>query len=114
MVISWWLIWSVCLSACIPRQETREPTLNSTHSTIVATPLEGHRLEHALAPADPRLVPAPLPSRDNIKAAQRSTRFGVVKVAYGSGPRGQSGYAMLFERRGNRWVFLCVILSWIS
>jgi hypothetical protein len=31
-----------------------------------------------------------------------------------TGPLGMSGYSMLFERRGDRWVFLCFVLSLIS
>jgi hypothetical protein len=70
----------------------------------------------ALAPdaVDPRLVPAQLPRLEDIRTAQQWTRFGLVDVMYGSEPRGQSGYTMLFERRGNGWVFLCVVSSWIS
>jgi hypothetical protein len=64
--------------------------------------------------ADPGLVPRPLPSPENVRQARQWSRFGLVDLGFGSGPRGQSGYSMLFERRGNRWVFLCVVLSWIS
>jgi HEAT repeats len=93
----------------------------------VATPFktEGRQLdgaEHAeLATAalkpeavDPRLIPTQLPRPENVRNARRWSRFGLVDLAFGSGPRGQSGYSMLFERRGNRWVFLCVASTWIS
>jgi hypothetical protein len=65
-------------------------------------------------PVDHRLVPAELPRLENVRTTQQWTRFGLVQVVYGSEPRGQSGYAMLFERRGTRWIFLCVVSSWIS
>jgi hypothetical protein len=65
-------------------------------------------------PVDARLVPQPLPSADGIRQVQRSGRFGLVAIVIGSGPRAQSGYSMLFDRRGDRWVFLCVIRGWIA
>jgi hypothetical protein len=65
-------------------------------------------------PVDPRLVPRELPPSQSIYRVRRWDRFGLVDVRFGSGPRAQSGYSMLFERRGDRWVFLCVVLSWIS
>jgi hypothetical protein len=64
--------------------------------------------------ADPRLMPSQLPKPENVVNARQWSHFGLVDLAFGSGPRGQSGYSMLFERRGNRWVFLCMISSWIS
>ena len=63
---------------------------------------------------DPRLRPQPLPRAENIRQVQRSGRFGLVEAVFGSGNLGMSGYSMLFERRGNEWVFLCVIRGWIS
>lgn len=65
-------------------------------------------------PIDPRLLPQRLPQPENIRNAQRSSRFGLVAVVFGSGDLGMSGYSMLFERRGDRWVFLCVVGNWIS
>jgi hypothetical protein len=64
-------------------------------------------------PVDRRFLPQQLPRAENIRAAQRSGRFGLVAVVFGSGDGG-SGYSMLFERRGDRWVFLCVVMIWIS
>jgi HEAT repeat protein len=63
---------------------------------------------------DPRLIPTPLPRPEDVRNARQWSRFGLVDLGVGSGPRGQSGYSMLFERRGNRWVFLCVVSSWLS
>ena len=65
-------------------------------------------------PVDPRLLPQTLPQSENIYRAQRWDRFGLVDVRSGSGTLGGSGYSMLFERRDDRWVFLCVVLYWIS
>jgi hypothetical protein len=65
-------------------------------------------------PVDPRLMPSPLPKPENVRNVRQWTKFGLVDVLFGSGPRAESGYSMLFERRGNRWVFLCVVSSWIS
>jgi hypothetical protein len=65
-------------------------------------------------PIDPLLVPRNLPQLQNVDRVQRWDRFGVVAVRFGSGLLGQRGYSMLFERRGERWVFLCAIMSWIS
>ena len=65
-------------------------------------------------PVDPRLVPRSLPRAENIRQARRSSRFGVVQVVFGSAPLGMSGYSMLFERRGDRWIFLFCVGSWIS
>lgn len=40
MVVTAWLVWSVFLSALMPRQDAREIALTFTRPTIVATPLE--------------------------------------------------------------------------
>ena len=40
MVVTAWLVWSVFLSAFVPRQDAREIALTFTRPTIVATPLE--------------------------------------------------------------------------
>ena len=63
---------------------------------------------------DPRLVPRQLPKPENVRNVRQLSRYGLVDLAFGSEPRGQSGYSMLFERRGNRWIFLSVLSSWIS
>ncbi len=65
-------------------------------------------------PVNRRLVPQSLPRLEHIRDVRASRRFGLIDVAFGSGPLGRSGYSMLFERRGTRWVFLCVIKGWIS
>ena len=65
-------------------------------------------------PVDPRLLPQPLPRAEHIRQVQGSSRFGLVAAVFGAGPRGMSGYSLLFERRDDRWVFLCVVKGWIS
>jgi hypothetical protein len=65
-------------------------------------------------PVDAALLPRPLPQAESIRQVQRSGRFGLISVVVGSGPRAQSGYSMLFDRRGDRWIFLCVVRGWIS
>jgi HEAT repeat protein len=65
-------------------------------------------------PIDPQLLPGQLPRQENIGRVRRSSRFGLVDTMFGTGPLGMNGYSMLFERRGDRWVFLCVVRSWIS
>jgi HEAT repeat protein len=63
---------------------------------------------------DPRLLPRPaLQSRD-VRLARRSDRFASIATAIDAGPRAGSGYTMLLERRGERWVFLCLTNMWIS
>src|SRR4051812_9903534 len=70
----------------------------------------------ALSPdaVDPRPLLQQRPAAENIRHVRQSTRFGLVDVGFGSGSRGQSGYSMLFERRGDRWVFVCLTGGWIS
>jgi hypothetical protein len=67
-------------------------------------------------PVNPDLLPSPQQRLrpENIRRLQSSSRFGLVDVGFGSGVMGQSGYSMLFERRGKRWVFLFVTKGWIS
>jgi hypothetical protein len=55
-----------------------------------------------------------LPKFENVISVKQWTRFGLVDVAYGSEPRGQGGYSMLFERRDDRWIFVTLLSSWIS
>jgi hypothetical protein len=66
-----------------------------------------------LEPVDRRLVPRELPQEADIRQVRRLRRFGLVAAVFGSGSLGLNGYLMLFERRGNRWVFLCIVKSWI-
>jgi HEAT repeat protein len=88
------------------RREGREVTDNERDQLVAA----------ALSPAaiEPRLLPQRRPAVENIRHVRRSSQFGLVDVGFGSGLLGQSGYSMLFERRGDRWVFVCVTGSWIS
>lgn len=65
-------------------------------------------------PVDRRLVPQPAPRTENLRQVRRAGRFGLVAVMFGSEPRGESGYSMLFDRRGDRWIFLCTVKFWIS
>jgi hypothetical protein len=65
-------------------------------------------------PVDRRLLPNPLPRPENIVGVQASARFARVEARFGSEPRGSSGYSMLFERRGQQWIFLFILGSWIS
>jgi hypothetical protein len=70
----------------------------------------------ALSPqsVDRRLLPQPAPQAESILEVRRAGRFGVVAIVFDSGPRGGSGYSMLFDRRGDRWIFLCLVKMWIS
>jgi len=88
------------------RREGREVTDNERDQLVAA----------ALSPdaIEPRLLPPRRPAVENIRRVRRSTRFGLVDLRFGSGPLGQSGYSMLFERRGDGWVFVCVTGGWIS
>lgn len=63
---------------------------------------------------DRRLLPQKPPRAENIRRARASRRFALIDTVFGSGPLGTSGYSMLFEHRGKRWVFLCVVQGWIS
>jgi hypothetical protein len=58
---------------------------------------------------DPRLVPAQLPRPENISDVRQWSRFALVDVRFLS-----TGYSMLFERRGGRWVFLCVVSPYLE
>jgi hypothetical protein len=64
-------------------------------------------------PIDRARVPQPAPARQDIVAVKGSTQFGLVVVQLGRGD-GSRGYSMLFERRGGRWIFLCLSMEWIS
>ena len=64
---------------------------------------------------NPALRPRVTPSAANVDDIRRSERFALIQVSSGRGvPRGGSGYTMLFERRNDAWVFLCIIDNWIS
>jgi hypothetical protein len=65
-------------------------------------------------PVDSRLLPRQVPQQENIRRVQASARFALVDARFGTDPLGSSGYSMLFERRGERWVFLFVVGGWIS
>ncbi len=75
-------------------------------------------LQAALSPApvDSRLLPRQLPLRPNVYKMRRLGRFAIVDVRFvsASGLESGNGYRMLFERRGARWVFVCVPVSFIS
>jgi len=60
-------------------------------------------------PVEPRLLPPQLPRRENIAQMQAGTRFAVVDVRLDG-----RGYSMLFERRGERWVYLFSLNSFIA
>ena len=60
-------------------------------------------------PVEPRLLPPQLPRLENIGQMQVGTRFAMVDVGLGG-----RGYSMLFERRGERWVYLFMLKSWIA
>lgn len=60
------------------------------------------------------LLRKPPPELQHVVDAREWERFGLVDLRFGSGPRAESGYSMLFERRGTRWVFLCTVAGWIS
>lgn len=87
-------------------REERKVTDNE-RDELVAAALSPDAIEPRLLPRQPLTV-------ENIRRVRRSSRFGLVDVGFGSGLLGQSGYSMLFEQRGDRWVFVCVAGSWIS
>jgi HEAT repeats len=62
----------------------------------------------ASAAADPDLKKRPV-RREHVVQVQRSRRFGRVDVSFG-----ESGFSLLFERRGDSWAFLCGARFWIS
>jgi hypothetical protein len=59
-------------------------------------------------------APQSLPNENDVTAVNRWQTFALVEVVFGRGPRAQSGYSLLFERRGGYWVFICIATSWIS
>ena len=60
-------------------------------------------------PSNAALLPPQLPQRANIRQIQAGTRFATVEVALGN-----RGYTMLFERRGERWIYLLIVSSWLA
>jgi hypothetical protein len=66
-------------------------------------------------PLDPASRPQPLPQPANVRAVRAWNRFGTVAFIFNPEANlGASGYSMLFERRGDRWVFLTIYGGWIS
>jgi hypothetical protein len=65
-------------------------------------------------PIDPGLLPRQPARAEHIRQVRRSGRFGLVAAVFGSSPDGGHGYSMLFERRRERWIFLCTVKGWIS
>jgi len=102
--------WAVQVLAdhVVPRLKTVGRHLaGAEHAALVAAAMNPDAVEA-------RLVPTPLPRAENMMQVRQWDRFGLVDVVFGSGPRSGSGYSMLFERRGSRWVFLCTVANWIS
>jgi hypothetical protein len=58
----------------------------------------------------PRDFPTQPPGRDEIQSVKQWTHLAAVDVHF---IRQQAGYSLLFERRGERWVFVGVMKSWI-
>jgi hypothetical protein len=63
-------------------------------------------------PVNSALLPQRLPAAENVLRARRSGSFALVDVVFGRFDG--SGYSMLFERRGDRWVFLFATRGWIA
>ena len=63
--------------------------------------------------AAPALLPRDQPRRENVQKVQASTRFALVEMRFGTGDGGH-GYSMLFERRGNRWIYLFAVKGWLA
>ena len=82
-------------------------------------PADGPDREALIAGA---LVPRPsgntarlhAPRRSNVTAVRTWRQFGLVELRFGEGPRGQSGYSLLFAREEGRWVFVCRLFGWLS
>ncbi|HET7698750.1 MAG TPA: HEAT repeat domain-containing protein [Vicinamibacterales bacterium] len=70
----------------------------------------------ATAPSavDRRLLPTELPQLANVTTVRQWRQFAVVDVVFRSGGYVDRGYSMLFERRANGWVFLCLVRGWMS
>jgi hypothetical protein len=64
--------------------------------------------------ADSRLLPRQALQPGDVRLVRRTERFASIEAVVGIAPLGGSGYTMLFERRGQRWVFLCLAKIWIS
>jgi hypothetical protein len=82
--------------------------------------LEGAERDELVAAAsnpealDPRLLPRPALQPQDARLVRLSDRFASIEAAIVDGPRSGTGYTMLFERRGERWVFLCLARMWIA
>ena len=79
-----------------------------------ASPSERAELVRAAQTLEGRDVPRDLPKDEEIAAVRRWQTFALVDVRFGDGPKAQSGYSLLFERRGGQWVFICVASTWIA
>jgi HEAT repeat protein len=79
-----------------------------THGTFAAA-AERADVVSALLASKGRDVPANLPRANQVMAVRRWDRFAIADVRLGS-----SGYSALFERRGDQWVFVMVVSSWIE
>jgi hypothetical protein len=55
-----------------------------------------------------------VPERSAVASVRTWKEFGLVELRFGEGPRGQSGYSMLFRQDQGRWVFVCLMKGWIS
>ena len=64
--------------------------------------------------ANSRLLPRQALQPSDVGLVRRTERFASIEVVVGIAPLGGSGHTMLFERRGQRWVFLCLANTWIS
>lgn len=60
-------------------------------------------------PVNPVLLPGPLPQRGNIRQVVAGTRFATVEVVLS-----MRGYTMVFERRGDRWIYLLSVNAWLA
>lgn len=60
-------------------------------------------------PVNPGLLPSQLPERENVRLVREGTRFATVEVVL----RGR-GYTMVFERRGDRWIYLLSVNGWVA
>ncbi|MGH9241257.1 MAG: hypothetical protein ACRD3G_24695 [Vicinamibacterales bacterium] len=60
-------------------------------------------------PVNPGLLPNQLPEREHVQQVQSGSRFATVEVVL----RGR-GYTMVFERRGDRWIYLLSVNGWLA
>ena len=109
-------------------EEQPDGPIRGTAGQVLSGYIRGQfELHGRLASADDRLeltaatmslkgrnVPERLPQDGDITRFRRWADFALVDVQFPGGPRAESGYSLLFERRGDRWVFVYVPSSWIS